>query len=171
MASPPFAIAETTPQDNDVVLAFPLAERTYRDIVESWLTILSDPTTGKLKSGAFSTPFSVDDVSWTFKSTDGGATALPILTVLRASPSPLAADLGPQFNLDFFSSTGVQRTGFRTEITMDDVTNATEDTTVRLSNIVNGAVTTRVTLTATGTTISGTLVGTNATFSGTVTFG
>lgn len=49
MASPPFSIAETTPQDANVVLNYPAAERTYRDVVESWLTLLSDPTTGKLK--------------------------------------------------------------------------------------------------------------------------
>lgn len=39
MASPPFDIAQTTPQDNDIVSTFPAAERTYRDVVESWLLI------------------------------------------------------------------------------------------------------------------------------------
>lgn len=49
MASPPFSIAETTPQDSAVVLNYPLAERTFRDVVESWLNIMSDPTTGLVK--------------------------------------------------------------------------------------------------------------------------
>lgn len=51
MATPPFAIAETTPQSADVVLNFPAAERTFRDIVESWLTLLSDPATGTARAG------------------------------------------------------------------------------------------------------------------------
>lgn len=55
MASPPFAIAETTPQDSDVVLNYPLTERTYRDVVESWLTFLSNPTDGIIKTTALPT--------------------------------------------------------------------------------------------------------------------
>lgn len=39
MASPPFSIAETIPADNDIVSQFPLTERTFRDVVESWLLI------------------------------------------------------------------------------------------------------------------------------------
>lgn len=39
MASPPFAIAETVPQDNDVASQFPLAERSFRDVVESWILV------------------------------------------------------------------------------------------------------------------------------------
>lgn len=49
MASPPFNIAETTPQSSDVVLNYPAVERTYRDVVESWLTVHSDPATGLIK--------------------------------------------------------------------------------------------------------------------------
>lgn len=37
MASPPFNPAETVPQDTDLASNFPAAERTFRDIIESWL--------------------------------------------------------------------------------------------------------------------------------------
>lgn len=49
MASPPFSIAETTPGDSDFIRLFPAAERTFRDIVESWLTLEHDATTGRHK--------------------------------------------------------------------------------------------------------------------------
>lgn len=39
MASAPFNIAETAPGDSDIVSQFPAAERTYRDVVESWLSV------------------------------------------------------------------------------------------------------------------------------------
>lgn len=39
MASPPFSIAETVPGDSDFASQFPGTERTFRDIVESWLLI------------------------------------------------------------------------------------------------------------------------------------
>jgi len=39
MATPPFNIAETLPQDDDFASAFPSVERTFRDVVESWLLV------------------------------------------------------------------------------------------------------------------------------------
>lgn len=39
MASPPFSIAETVPADDAIVSQFPGTERTYRDVVESWLLV------------------------------------------------------------------------------------------------------------------------------------
>jgi len=39
MASPPFDIAQTVPGDSDIVSQYPTAERSFRDIVESWLLI------------------------------------------------------------------------------------------------------------------------------------
>lgn len=42
MASPPYNPSETVPQDSDVVAVFPAAERTFRDIVESWLNAISN---------------------------------------------------------------------------------------------------------------------------------
>lgn len=157
MASPPFSIAETTPQNSDVVLNYPLAERTYRDVVESWLTLLSDPATGKLRSSAFPATFSLDDVALTINSTDAGASALPVLTLKRTSATPAAADNGPQLNFDFNNSAATAKTGFRVAMVEDDVTNGTEDTTVIMSNIVAGVVTPRVTLTAAGMTLAGTV--------------
>lgn len=53
MSAPPFSLAETTPQDADVVLNYPLAERTFRGVVESWLTFISDPATGLLLPGKY----------------------------------------------------------------------------------------------------------------------
>lgn len=37
MSSPPFNPSETTPADASLVSAYPAAERTYRDIMESWM--------------------------------------------------------------------------------------------------------------------------------------
>lgn len=37
MASPPFNIAETVPGDTDVAAVYPALDRTYRDVVESWI--------------------------------------------------------------------------------------------------------------------------------------
>lgn len=37
MASPPFNIAETVPGDVDVAAVYPALDRTYRDVVESWI--------------------------------------------------------------------------------------------------------------------------------------
>lgn len=39
MASPPFNHDATVPGDSDVVSQYPAAERTFRDIIESWLLI------------------------------------------------------------------------------------------------------------------------------------
>lgn len=39
MASPPFTINEAVPEDDDIVSQFPSVERTYRDVVESWLLV------------------------------------------------------------------------------------------------------------------------------------
>lgn len=39
MATPPFDIAQTVPGDNDFVSPYPATERTFRDVVESWLLI------------------------------------------------------------------------------------------------------------------------------------
>lgn len=46
MASPPFNIDQGTPADNGIVSQFPAAERSFRDIVESWL-LINHGTDGK----------------------------------------------------------------------------------------------------------------------------
>lgn len=55
MASPPYVIDETKPAASDLITQYPGVEQTFRDVVESWLTGLSDPTTGLLKPTAFPT--------------------------------------------------------------------------------------------------------------------
>lgn len=53
MASPPFDIAHTTPAVTDLISVFPTAETSFRDIVESWLNLLSTSADGLLKAAAF----------------------------------------------------------------------------------------------------------------------
>lgn len=48
MASPPFDITTSIPGDSDLISIHPAQARTYRDIVESWLLLLSD-TYGRVK--------------------------------------------------------------------------------------------------------------------------
>lgn len=48
MASPPFDIVQTLPGDSDIASQFPALERTFRDVVESWLLVNHD-NTGKHK--------------------------------------------------------------------------------------------------------------------------
>lgn len=55
MASPPYSIDETKPAAGDLISQYPGVEQTFRDVVESWLTQLSDPATGLLKTTAFPT--------------------------------------------------------------------------------------------------------------------
>lgn len=63
MASPPFSIAETTPGDDDVVLLFPALERTFRDVVESWLLIEHD-TYGHHKLPSLTSTERDADTNW-----------------------------------------------------------------------------------------------------------
>lgn len=44
MANPPFTIATSTPAGTDFASAFPATERTFRDIVESWLLFEHGPS-------------------------------------------------------------------------------------------------------------------------------
>lgn len=49
MASPPFNINQSEPGDSDFIRLFPQSERLFRDIVESWLSLEHDATTGRHK--------------------------------------------------------------------------------------------------------------------------
>lgn len=75
MASPPFSLATTAPQDNDIVSQFPLVERTFRDTVNSYLGIDHSATTGghskltMIQTG--STPTFVTGQSGVWAKTDG----------------------------------------------------------------------------------------------------
>lgn len=46
MASPPFAPATTVPADNDIVSQYPAVERTFRDVVTSFIEVDHDATSG-----------------------------------------------------------------------------------------------------------------------------
>lgn len=74
MASPPFSIAETIPADDDFASQFPGTERTFRDIVESWLLVEGN-TSGRSNKRAFdhqgSTPSGVADVTTVWADDDG----------------------------------------------------------------------------------------------------
>lgn len=50
--SPPFDVDITSPGNSDLVSAYPPDERLSRDVLESWLTFISDPATGLLKASA-----------------------------------------------------------------------------------------------------------------------
>jgi hypothetical protein len=76
MATPPFNIAETTPQASDFQSVYPAAEQAFRDIVESWLTLISDPATGYIRTTLV----------------DAGAAVGPVVTLFRDSASPAAVD-------------------------------------------------------------------------------
>jgi hypothetical protein len=76
MASPPYNIAETTPQASDFQSVYPAAEQSFRDVVESWLTGISDPATGLLR----------------ITLVDSSATVGPVFPIFRDSASPAASD-------------------------------------------------------------------------------
>lgn len=52
----PFNIDTTTPGDTDLQSAYPFAERTFRTVVNDWLTFMSDPATGLIKAQALPSP-------------------------------------------------------------------------------------------------------------------
>lgn len=52
MAGPPFTIDTLTPASTDVVSAYPANEQLNRSNILAWLTFLSDPTTGIIKTQA-----------------------------------------------------------------------------------------------------------------------
>lgn len=128
--SPPFTIAETLPAVTDLVSQFPPVENTYRDVVESWLTQLSDPTTGLLKPTAFAVPFELE-------STDATATLAPIISLYRNSASPAASD--SMGSLDFYGkdSAGNKQLYARIVSTIADPTSTTEDAELHLQLTVN----------------------------------
>lgn len=74
MASPPFVAATTTPADNAIVSQFPLAERTFRDLMDSWLKIDHD-TNGHHIQVSYVTsgvaPTFTAGILGTYASTDG----------------------------------------------------------------------------------------------------
>lgn len=81
MASPPFNIAETSPGDSDIASQFPALERTFRDVVESWLLVEGN-TNGRSNKRAFdwvAAPSGVASVTTLYAATDGN-----LMTILGA---------------------------------------------------------------------------------------
>lgn len=131
MASPPFAIAETVPSATDLVSQYPGVEQTFRDVVESWLTFISDPTTGLIKPVAFPSPFELE-------STDAGATLNPGISLYRNSASPAASDsIG---YLDFYGedSAGNKQLYGRIVTSLLDVATGVEDGAINFQTVING---------------------------------
>jgi len=64
MASAPFLPNEALPEDDDVVANFPAAERTFRDVVESWLNAISN-TYGYVEIPSISTAARDAITQWT----------------------------------------------------------------------------------------------------------
>lgn len=184
MASPPFSIAETLPAETDLISIFPGQEHPFRDTVESWLTFLSDPATGLLKSTAFDFPFEItNSATGTFvllESTEAGAAAGPIIELYRNSASPAAADVNGTVIFYGEDTAGNKQEYGRIAASIADATSTSEDGTLTVSIFVAGSSADRLTLNAAGVTLAGTvtyagaiagLVGTGALDSGSITSG
>lgn len=75
MASPPFDINALVPEDDDIVSQYPLTERTFRDIVESWL-LVGHNTQGRHKPLALDNsadPSGIANVTQIWPGTTSGA--------------------------------------------------------------------------------------------------
>jgi hypothetical protein len=165
--SPPFTISETLPQDSDLISIYPSQEHPFRDTVESWLTFLSDPTTGQLKATAFAFPFVIQNaasgVFFELESQDAGAVAGPNLSTYRNSASPAAADLIGGYYFYGRDSAGNKQEYGLIYGQIDDPVSTTEDGTIIQRVTVAGTPTNRLTLNAAGVTVGGAL-----TYSGTI---
>lgn len=59
MAGPPFNINNTSPAPNALINAFPADEQANRTLIEDWLSWISDPTTGMIRSSVLPAAASV----------------------------------------------------------------------------------------------------------------
>ncbi len=77
MATPPFLPDETKPADGDVVSQYPAVERTFRDVIETWLLVDHD-TAGEHAQVTLpergSDPSNVTDTGFIYTKNDGGDT-------------------------------------------------------------------------------------------------
>lgn len=164
--SPPFTISETLPLDSDLISIYPSQEHPFRDTVESWLTFLSDPTTGQLKATAFAFPFVIQNAStgtfFELESQDAGATAGPNISAYRNSASPAAADIIGGYYFYGKDSAGNKQEYGLIYGQIDDPVSTTEDGTIFLRVTVAGTPTNRLTLNAAGVTVGGTITYTGA---------
>jgi len=95
MASPPFSIAETVPADDDVAANFPAAERTFRDIVESWL-LIEHNTYGLHEFGFYTTAQRDAETNWARGSVCYNATLDQFQIATAADPETWLS-IGPEF--------------------------------------------------------------------------
>lgn len=96
MATAPFDIAHTTPGNSDIVSLFPGVERTYRDVVESWLLSISN-TYGYPRVPTLTTAQRDAETNWT----DGNVIYNDTLGRLQATTSidpDVWVSLGPEFS-------------------------------------------------------------------------
>ncbi len=79
MATPPFLPDESKPADADIVSQYPAVERTFRDIVETWLLVDHD-TDGQHKQATLperaSDPTPATDIGFLYTKNDGGDSEL-----------------------------------------------------------------------------------------------
>lgn len=166
MAAPPYNIDATSPSNSMKIAQFPANERTFRDIVKSWLTQISDPTTGNLKTSAFGSG------GLTLTSDDAGATAGPVINLDRTSPSPAVSDVLGQVNFRGRTSTDAAITYAFMRARIADPTNASPDGILGMGPLVDGSLGETLTLTGTGASIVGALsVSGNLTLGGSLTTG
>jgi len=161
MATPPFVISETLPADSDLISIFPSQEHPFRDTVESWLTFLSDPTTGFLKPTAFPFPFVIQNTTagtyQEWESSDAGAGEGPSLSMYRNSASPAASDLMGVLRWYGKDTAGNKQEYGHIRVDIADPTSTSEDGTMQFVIYVAGAATGRFTLNAAGAQITGVL--------------
>lgn len=96
-ASTPFSIAETTPQDTDVASAFPATERTYRDVVETWLLAIST-VYGYTRVPALTTTQRNSETNWAVGNMIYNTTLARLQAVTAIGPVTWADALGPNDN-------------------------------------------------------------------------
>lgn len=152
--SPPFTIDETLPQSSNLLSQYPGQSQPFRDVVESWLTFLSDPSTGLLKSTAFAAPFEIE-------STDATANENPIFSLYRNSASPAASDVLGSIIWNGKDSAAEKQTYGRITVVATDVTNGSEDSTIHIQPVLNGALQATVQISPGSVTISGTITATS----------
>lgn len=182
--SPPFTIAETLPAASDLISIWPTQENPFRDTVESWLTFLSDPTTGLLKASAFAFPFVVSNAAagtfFELQSNDAGAAEGPSLSLYRNSASPAVSDILGVLRWNGQDSAANKQEYGHIAVTIADPVSTTEDGSMALAVMVAGTSADRLTLNAAGVTVAGVLTyagaiagltGTGALNSGSITSG
>lgn len=130
-ATPPFAIAETTPQDNDVASAFPGTERTYRDVVESWLLAISS-NFGYARVPVLTTTQQDTEINWAVGNVIYNSTIARLRAVASIGPVVWADAIGASDNFPLGTRLPFQQTSAPTGWTKD-INTAYNNVAVRLT--------------------------------------